>query len=158
MTTNKKRSERSTGTRTGLDALKAGLKRPVQDGSVSDIEGVKSGQSRIVSCSLRGPAKPYPRISKQGKLQISTGAVVWTPKYSLRRRGIEIAQRFAKMSVRDPGRAEWNVKKGGTALGLIPLPKFQVLVCEDGGENYEFTVPLEDLALVQLAMRGGLDS
>lgn len=52
------------------------------------------------------------------------------------------------IAVRDPGRAEWNVKRGGYAPG-VTIPKFRVIVCTTRDGTIEFTVPPMDAPLVK---------
>ena len=153
MTKDARRHERSAGSRSGFDVIRSGFRQPNSNETEGDIESVRDGSTRIVSCSLRGPRSPYPKRSKQGNLQISHGLVTWSPSWGLHRRKLTIDEKFQSIRVLDPGKAEWNSKKGGSAFGVIPIPKFQVLECQSENGVFEFTVPQADIKLVELALR-----
>jgi hypothetical protein len=153
MSSDAKRQQRSAGSRTVFDVIRGGFRMPKTHATENEIPDVRDGSSRVVSCSLRGPRDPFPKRTKQGSLQISNRKVIWFPTWGLHRRRIEIDEQFRSISVRDPGKAEWNVKKGGNAFGVIPIPKFQVIECESDKGTFEFTVPQLDLDLVESALR-----
>jgi hypothetical protein len=78
--------------------------------------------------------------------------MVWRPTWGLRRRPIPITEQINTVEVRQAGRAEWNVKKGGKAFGVLPVPEFQVIVCKTNRGDLELSVPSTDVGLVRAAI------
>jgi hypothetical protein len=110
-------------------------------------------EARAVSCFLKGSADPYPRRSKQGTLELTRDGITWRPSWSFRRRPIPINEEIRSVDVREAGRSEWNVKKGGNAFGVVPVPAFQVVVCKTDRGTLELSVPSTDMGLVLTALR-----
>ena len=152
MTGDRKRLQRSTGTRTGFGAARAFFRRPPPAASMEDVEAFRQGEGRFVTCSLRGSVDPYPRRSTQGKLALTSSRVAWRPAWGVRRRWLTIDERIQSMERRPAGGSEWNVKKGGKAFGVLPVPEFQVVVCTTDRGILEFSVPSADLVLVETAL------
>ena len=151
------RSERycqhSAGTRSPLGDLAALSRKLRKVSSATDLEAVSRGQGRTVSCFLRGSMPPYPRHVKQGTLRVAAGDVSWRPTWGLRRPTYAIHEKVRAVHFRAPGRAEWNVKKGGTAFGVITIPQFTVIVASTDRGVLEFTVPVIDADLVTTVLR-----
>jgi hypothetical protein len=72
----------------------------------------------------------------------------------LRRPTYAIHEKIQNLDFRAPGRAEWNVKKGGTAFGVIAIPEFTVIAASTDRGLLEFTVPIVDVDLVTAVLRG----
>lgn len=147
MVTREPKPRRSAGTRTMTDILKALFRRPTSAQSQGDVEALQLGEGRRVSCFLRASFGPYPRKVRQGTLDLSPPIARWRPFWSLRRRPLTIASRIESVTMRPPGPDEWNVKKGGSALG-VPIPQFLTVVCTTTDGTVELTVPDVDAQLV----------
>jgi hypothetical protein len=65
---------------------------------------------------------------------------------------IPIRECVQSAEVRQAGRSEWNLKKGGTAFGVIPVPEFKVIVCQTDRGILKLCVPATDVALVRAAL------
>jgi len=52
---------------------------------------------------------------------------------------LQLVLRVESISVRPPGPAEWNVKKGGSAFGVVPVPRFLTIVCKTGEGTVDAT-------------------
>ena len=153
MTREHRRPRPSAGTRTGWGAARALFRRPSDAAAEADQEALRGGEALTVSCFLKGSADPYPRRSKQGSLELTPDGIAWRPFWRFQRRLIPIRERVQSVEVREAGRSEWNVKKGGNALGVVPVPEFQVVVCKIDGGVLELTVPGTDVNLVVTALR-----
>jgi hypothetical protein len=79
--------------------------------------------------------------------------MAWRPYWSLHRRSIPINERMVSVEVREAGRSEWNLKKGGDAFGVIPVPEFQVVVCKTDRGVVELSVPSTDVGRVVTALK-----
>lgn len=145
----------SAGTRSLLSDLRTLSRKLRQGSSTTDVQALRSGQGRTVSCFLRGSMPPYPPRVKQGTLRVAEGDISWRPSWGLRRRPQSIHENIRTLDFRAPGRAEWNVKKGGTAFGVIAIPDFTVIVATTDRGVLEFTVPSVDVDLVTAVLRGG---
>jgi hypothetical protein len=146
--TGEPKPQRSAGTRTLRDVLKALFRRPTSAQVQSDLDALQLGESRSVSCFLRASFGPYPRRVRQGMLDLTKSSAEWRPFWSLRRRPLQLVLRVESISVRPPGPAEWNVKKGGNAFGVVPVPRFVTIVCKTGEGTVELTVVDVDVPLV----------
>lgn len=153
MTGMRRPPRRSAGTRTGWGAAKALFRRPSDAAFLADQRAFIGGEARSVSCFLKGSADPYPRRSKQGSLELTRDGIAWRPFWGLRRRSIPINEGVRSVEVREPGRSKWNVKKGGNAFGVVPVPAFQVVVCKTDRGILELSVPITDVGLVLTALR-----
>ncbi|MGO8961716.1 MAG: hypothetical protein ACLQFR_30745 [Streptosporangiaceae bacterium] len=120
--------------------------------AAADQEAFRAGEVRTVSCFLAGSTDPYPRHPRQGKLELTQDRIVWRPFWSVQRTPIAIDKRVHSVEVREAGRAEWNLKKGGNAFG-VPVPEFQVVVCHTDRGVVELSVPSTDVAVVLTALR-----
>jgi hypothetical protein len=123
--------------------------RAVDQESAADIAAVLDGETRRVSCFLRGSSAPYPRWLRQGELDISRDAAQWTPFWSVRRRPVPVAAGPASIRTRRPGRREWQ-------LGSPHL--FLVITCAFGSDGSrqktDLVVPTADAPLVTGYLNG----
>jgi hypothetical protein len=58
------------------------------------------------------------------------------------------------IEVRAAAQSEWNVKKGGKAFGVVPIPEFKVVEATTDAGVVEFAVPIWDVPLVVFALHG----
>jgi hypothetical protein len=144
---------RAAGTRTAWDALRSGFRFPSPVRSADDLRAVQAGDSRTISCFLRADHGPYPRRKRQGLLELRSPIARWRPFWSIRRPAVDLTLTVTGLTVRDPDQADGAVKKGGTFLGLVPVPGFQVVVCTTPDGIIEFTVPSTDAELVSTFYR-----
>jgi hypothetical protein len=112
---------KSAGTYSFSDLLRLTMRNPqlllaalFRDGTMdeenaADITAVQNGETRRVSCWLRGSSAPHPRQLRQGVLDISRDAAQWTPFWSVRRRPVPVPTGPALIRTRRPDRREWNV-------------------------------------------------
>jgi hypothetical protein len=142
------RAPRAAGTRTAWDVLRSGFRTPSPERSADDLRAVQAGEGRTVSCFLRADYGPYPRRKRQGMLEVRSPVARWRPFWSIRRPAIDLALSVTGVTVRNPDKSEWNLKKGGTFLGVVPVPRFQVVVCRTSDGTVEFAVPSTDAELV----------
>jgi hypothetical protein len=70
------------------------FKQPEPAQSQGDLQAVRGGGARKVSCFLRGSFAPYPRRLRQGTLYLSALNVHWEPFWSVRRLPLEITGPF----------------------------------------------------------------
>jgi hypothetical protein len=113
---------------------------------------VRQGEGRSVACFLRGSCAPYPRRDRQGTLEITSSGLYWHGSWGFGRRTLTIAQSPIDLEVRDADKTHWNVKKGGKAFGVLPVPAFRTIVCTTDAGVIELTVPQEDAPLVRAAL------
>jgi hypothetical protein len=78
--------------------------------------------------------------------------MAWRPTWGLHRRLIPISEHIRSLEVRQADRSEWNVKKGGKAFGVLPVPEFQVVVCKTDRGELELSVPSTDIELVKTVL------
>jgi hypothetical protein len=149
----KKRPQRAAGTRTPLDVIGAFFRAPSSEAAIGDQAAFQRGESREVGCFLRGSLPPYPKRPKPGRLELSSGQVTWRPNWGSHRKRLLISEQVRSIEIRPPGRAEWNVKRGGKAFGVLQIPEFKVLVCQTERGVIEFTVPSIDVPLVSAALQ-----
>jgi hypothetical protein len=152
VTGKRRRLQRSAGTRTGWGAAKAFFRSPPDSAASADQEAFRQGAGLIVTCFLRGSMDPYPRRSRQGTLQLTRNGIAWRPFWGIRRHLIPINEQVESVAVREAGRSEWNVKKGGNAFSAVPVPKFQVVVCKTDRGVIELSVSTTDVGLVRAAL------
>jgi hypothetical protein len=65
---------------------------------------------------------------------------------------IPITEQIHSVDIRQAGRSEWNVKKGGKAFGVLPVPEYQVVVCKTDRGELELSIPSADIGLVKAAL------
>jgi hypothetical protein len=116
------------------------------------VRAWRAGTPLRVACSLRGDTAPFPRHVRQGHLVLDCGAITWFPFWSVARAGVRIPVPAAITGVREPGRAEWNVKRPGRAFGIIPIPDSRTIFIEANGATLELTVTAIDEPLVEAAL------
>jgi hypothetical protein len=80
------------------------------------------------------------------------GEVRWRASGGLSRQTLAIDGPIRSVEVREVAQGDWNIKQGGKAFGVLPLPEFKVLVAETDGGLLEFTVPSPDVSLVTTAL------
>ena len=78
---------------------------PIEAGT-PDIEAVRNGEARLVSCFLRGENDPYPRKPRQGSLVVSGTKATWTPYWSYVQKEVELNMRVDELERRDPDKRE----------------------------------------------------
>ena len=141
---------KAVGTYGFLDMLRhpSYLFRPPQssDGR-SDVEAVRMGETRKVSCFLRGTIVPFPLRLKQGSLVLSNQGATWEPFWSLNRHPLAIDITVETVSCRPADQREPRVKKGGKILGVI-VPAFVVVSCNCPMGVLDLVVPPADEPLV----------
>jgi len=123
------------------------LRAPAAD--AADIDAVRRGEARRVSCFLRGTVDPYPRRLKQGSLVLDGDHAAWTPFWSLRRKPLEVKMEVQSVETRPADQREPNVKKGGKAYGVVQIPTFLVVTCQAASASVDFVVPAADERLVR---------
>jgi hypothetical protein len=116
------RMRRAAGTRSAWAVVRTWSLRPSSRQAAEDLVAVAEGQSRVVSCFLRADFGPYPRRLTQGRLELSAVTVTWKPAWGIRRDRLRLALAGSHVSTRDAGHGD-RVKKGGTFLGIFPVPK-----------------------------------
>ena len=145
--TAERKPPRSAGTRTMSDVLKALFRRPTAGQVQGDAAALQLGEGRRVTCFLRASFGPYPRRVRHGVLDLTASSAKWRPFWSLRRRPLNLELHVESISVRPPGPAEWNVKKGGN-VGFVRIPQFLTIVCKTTEGTAELTVANIDVPLV----------
>jgi hypothetical protein len=143
--------QKAAGTYGVLDVLRHPsrmFRPPPASSGDSDLRAVQSGEQRAVSCFLRASFDPYPRTLKQGRLTLAGLKASWTPYWSIRRTPIVISTPVDSVSVRPADQREPNVKKGGTAFGVVAIPAFAVVSCQTVSGSLDFVVPQTDETLV----------
>ena len=146
-----KRAQKAVGTYGFLDVLRHPswiVRPPKPSEGLSDIEAVRAGEARSVSCFLRGTFDPFPRRLKQGSLVLSGRGVSWIPFWSFKRQALEIEVTVDGVATRPADRREPNVKKGGKAFGVVTVPAFVVVTCTTPKGALDFVVPPADEPLV----------
>ena len=146
------RLQRAAGTRNFGDLLRSRGRAPKEDVKLEDVEAVKSGPGRTVSCALRGSTEPFPKRFKHGMIDLVPGRAVWRPYWwSLKRGTVSIDSHVlaAKSRARNP-RTDWNIKSGGMhkSDGLLPSTGFTVIVFTTESGWFELAVPTPDVRLV----------
>jgi hypothetical protein len=113
------------------------------------LSAVKQGEGRIISCFLSGTEDGYPNRRKQGWLIVQSETAKWIPFWSARRQALPLEVRPLRVEVRPADKREPNVKKGGKAFGLLPVPSFVVITCVLDSGSIELVVPGLDQQLVE---------
>lgn len=119
---------------------------PSRAQSQSDLEAVRTGDARKVSCFLRGSFAPYPHRLRQGTLYLSALSAHWEPFWSVRRMPRAITGPVLSVTTRAADYREPNVKKGNG--GFLNVPSFTVVTCETPSGAFDLVVPSVDVALV----------
>lgn len=152
MTGNRKRVQASAGTRTAWGAVRTFFRTPSDGAAASDRDALARGEGRALTCFLKGSVDPYPRRSRQGTLELTRDEITWRASWGIPRRAVPINEHVQSVEVRQADRSEWNVKKGGKAFGVLPVPEFLVIVCKTDRGVLELSVPSADVPLVQAAL------
>ena len=81
------RTRKSAGTHGLIGVLRhpSLMFKPSPEQSQGDLQAVRRGEARTVSCFLRGSFATYPRRLRQGTLYLSALDVHWVPFWSVRR-------------------------------------------------------------------------
>lgn len=82
----------------------------------------------------------------------------WTPYWSLRRRPWTLDLKVVSVDSRPADDREPNVKKGGTALGVVALPTFVVVSSMTPSGAVDCVVPAADEPLVKAFFIDRIDS
>jgi len=106
---------------------------------------------------MRSDSGRFPRRIRQGALLIRGRTATWAPFWSVRRTSLDIPTGTVVTSVRAPSRPEWNVKRGGRAFGIIPVPGARVVCLSARRTDLELIVPEIDLPLVRAALADSHD-
>jgi hypothetical protein len=118
------------------------FKRPSPEQGLGDLEAVQRGETRKVSCFLRGSFAPYPHRLRQGTLYLSAVHAQWKPFWSLRRSPQLITGPVLSVTTRPADHREPNVKQGGS--GLVNVPSFTVITCQMTAGAIDLVVPSAD--------------
>jgi hypothetical protein len=144
--------QRAAGTYSVLDLLRhpSRIFRPASSAAgLMNPQAIRGGATLEVSCFLRGSFGAYPRGLKQGKLLLSGRRATWTPALSFKRQPLEINSTECSISIRPPDHREPNIKKGGTAFGVVAVPSFEVVTCNIVAlGQLDLVVPKADAQLV----------
>jgi hypothetical protein len=155
----RERAPKAVGTYGFLDVLRHPsriVRRRKTSETSSDLEAVRRGEARSVSCFLRGTVEPYPHKLKQGRLQLSSRGATWTPFWSFSREPMAIGLRVEGVTTRPADSREPNAKKGGRALGVVEVPAFVVVTCTGSSGALDLVVPSPDEPLVSNYFRDRL--
>ena len=158
---NREKPRKAAGTYGFADLLRrpSRIFRPATPSEAQqDIGAVRRGEARMVSCFLRGDHDPLPRRLTQGTLQLSATRTSWTRFWSLRRTPIAIPSDVLAISTRSADYREPNVKKGGKAFGVLPVPAFVVVTCNTTSGSMDLVVPAADVPLVTSYFRDHMRS
>lgn len=145
----RQRTRKAAGTYGLIDVLRHPLlllKPPEPEQSLSDLQAVRRGEARKVSCFLRGSLAPYPRRMRQGTLYLSALNVYWEPFWRVRRIPQQITGPFLSITTRPADDREPNVKKGGGSI--LNVPSFTVVTCHTPHGAVDLVVPDADARLV----------
>lgn len=124
------------------------FRSPKASEGAADIEAVRRGEARSVSCFLRGTFDPFPRKLKQGELELSSEAASWTPFWSISRHPLALELAAEHVTTRPADSREPHVKKGEKVFGVMPTPAFVVVNCTTSMGVLELVVPSADGPLV----------
>jgi hypothetical protein len=115
---------------------------PTSVDGILDIEAVRAGESRQVSCFIRGDHDPFPPKSKQGVLVVSATSAYWTPFWSRKRKPLAVPVVTGGISTRTQA-------KGDTGPLIVGHAEsgFTVISC-GSTQTLELAVPTADTPLV----------
>jgi hypothetical protein len=143
--------QRAAGTYSALDILRHPsrmLRHTGTSAGSNDVSAIREGASLRVSCFLRGSFGAYPRHLRQGMLLLSVHKATWTPYWSIKRRPLDINFGVQSVNTREADHREPNVKKGGTAFGVVAISSFVVVACNGPLGSLDLIVPRADAPLV----------
>lgn len=144
---------RAAGSRTWRDALQGmmrGQLSPQPKDAKNDMANFLAGRTFTVSCWLKA-SPPSRSRSRQGMLELARGRdPIWQSAWHSRHRQVIMGLAdVTNVVVGTPGLSDWNVKKGGRFLFVIPVPTTdKITVSMDSGAAYELIVPVIDVPLV----------
>src|SRR6266550_2513542 len=96
-----KRPPHAAGTRNFREVFRSLGRAPSKAAQNDDVEALREGAGRIVSCALRGSRSPYPRRFSHGLLQLTRGQAVWRPYWwSIKRQPINLVERVSRVEPR----------------------------------------------------------
>jgi hypothetical protein len=151
------RIPRAAGTRGFLDVLRARGRKPTAATSASDIEAIRNGEHRLVSCFFRSTSAPAPTRFRQGMLELASGRANWRPFMNRKDPPVPIAVPVAGLleRARDP-KTDRMIKSGGAFApgGQFQASAFVVLACTSAHGSFELAVPRMDLPLVRFVLGG----
>jgi len=110
--------------------------------------GMRHCEARKISCFLRGSQDGFPTRLRQGWLILQNGQAEWSPFWSVRRAPLTLDFVPLRVESRPADHREPNVKKGGTAFGVIAVPSFMVVTCVLDTGDIDLVVPGVDEPLV----------
>ena len=114
----------------------------------SDLVALRRGQSRSVSCFLRGEASGLPRSFRQGWLTISSTGMTWQRQWRHRGMVVRVPMLDRVVSVRRPGgRGERNIKRN----------LFKIVETSGPDGSVDFAVPGVGPDLIRYAIHKGDD-
>lgn len=125
------------------------FRTPVPGDGQPDVEAVRRGESRTVSCFLRAEFGSLPRRLRQGSLTLSPQQATWRPYWSLRRRPVPLGVTIDSIGARLPDHREPFVNRDGKAIGVLAVPGFIVLTCRTASGILDLVVPAVDQPLVE---------
>jgi hypothetical protein len=120
---------------------------PTSIDGISDIEAVRAGESRQVSCFIRGDHEHLPSKSKQGVLVVSNGGVSWTPFWSRKRKPLAVPAVTGGIATRNQGKGDVGPLIVGRAES-----GFTVITCDSLAGSVELAVPMADVPLVVFSL------
>lgn len=147
----RKRPPNSAGTYGFLDVLRHPariMRPPAGSEGGSDLTAIRAGSARTVSCFLRSDHDPYPRRLTPGRLVLSPDGPSWTALWSLRRKPLPIGLPVTWLATRAADHREPNVKKGGSAFGVVSVPTFMVITLTTPTATLDLVLPQADVQLV----------
>jgi len=124
------------------------MRPPSPSESGNDLDAIRAGSARTVSCFLRGNHDPYPGRLAQGRLVLAPDGPSWTPFWSVRRKPVPIGLPVTWLATRAADQREPNVKKGGSVFGVVTVPTFMVITMTTPTATLELVVPQADVPLV----------
>jgi hypothetical protein len=136
-----------------VKTFKALFRAPTPEAMAADQEALRRGEHLIVTCFLSGP-RPYPKGLRQGELELTQEETRWRAFWLPWRAPLVIDAPVRSVDVRAAGQSDWNLKKGGKAFGLIPIPEFKVIEATTDDGVLELAVTSWDVPLVVFALRG----
>ena len=144
----KPRLRRSAGSRTALDVLRAGFRKPSEQAVAHDIAALHDGRLEhapmLVTCFIRGTGPNLPPKLTQGELLIQPNGLTWRRFWRKRAEEVALDQETLHVeAVRDVASADTPPVK--------PL-LYRVVVCTQGPQTVDLAVPTVDVPLVLAAL------
>jgi len=125
---------------------------PEASEGVPDIEALRRGEARSVSCFLRGTYGPFPRTLRQGRLDLTGGTARWIPFWSIRRDPLALDFSVQDVTTRPADSSEPLVKKGRSLI-VVKEPVFVVVTCTVSSGALDLVIPSADEPLVATFFR-----